>query len=95
MTAIQASNALAEARKAIQERKALGLPAFKNPIDKAKENPESLRRAITAKCYECVGMDGDPGYRETIRTCTSKTCPLFHLRPYQKKISTDSVDKLV
>lgn len=85
MTAIQASNALAEARKAIQKRKALGLAAFKNPIEKSKENPDSLRKAITAKCYECVGMEGDSNYRESIRSCKSYSCPLHVLRPYQRK----------
>ncbi len=79
----------------MKERIAQGLPARKNPIEKSLEQPESLRRAITAKCYECVGMDDDPNYRESIRTCTSPKCPLFHLRPYQKKLSPDSVGKPV
>ncbi len=82
------ANALDEARikgqKAMQERIALGLPARKNPIERAKEDPASLRKAITAKCYECVGMDGDPSFRETIRTCTGFSCPLYPVRPYQK-----------
>ena len=69
---------------AVQARIDLGLPARKNPIERAKENPESLRKAITAKCYECVGMEGDPGFRETIRTCTGYKCPLYPVRPYQK-----------
>jgi hypothetical protein len=73
------------ANERMQERISLGLPARKDPIERSKEKPDSLRLAITAKCYECVGMDGDPNYRETIRTCTSKSCPLLPVRPYQKK----------
>lgn len=69
----------------MRERIALGLPARKTPIEKAKEKPDSCRRAITAKCYECVGMEGDPNFRESIRSCTGYSCPLYDLRPYQKK----------
>jgi hypothetical protein len=79
----QASRDIANQNKKLRIEQ--GLSAFKNPIERAAEQPESLRRAITAKCYECVGMDGDKNYRESIRTCTSKKCPLFPVRPYQKK----------
>lgn len=85
----QDKNALFQARETVRKNReariAQGLPAFKNPIERAKENPESLRMAITAKCYECVGMDGDPNFRETIRTCTGYSCPLYPVRPYSKK----------
>lgn len=90
MTTLNSSNknALDEARQKsidnMRERIALGLPARKNPIERLADSPDSLRRAITAKCYECVGMDGDPGFRDTIRTCTSPKCPLYNVRPYQK-----------
>jgi hypothetical protein len=73
-------------RIAREERQLLGLPVFKNPIEKAKEEPASLRKAITAKCYECVGMDGDTNFRATIRTCTSYDCPLYAVRPYSAKL---------
>ena len=98
MTTLNTSNknALDEARQKhianMHERMALGLPARKNPIERALDKPESLRRAITAKCYDCVGMDGDPGYRESIRTCTSPKCPLFSQRPYQKINSNEDED---
>lgn len=84
MIEIDPRNALAMARKAVQERISLGLPARRNPIEKAKDNPNSLRCAINAKCYECVGMDDDPNYRQTIRTCTGYSCPLFDHRPFQR-----------
>ena len=37
-------NGLQLARLAIQDRIALGLPAYKNPIEKSKENPLSLEK---------------------------------------------------
>ncbi len=73
------------AKKAREERISQGLPALRSPIERAKDKPDSLRCAITAKCYECVGMDGDANYRDTIRTCTSCNCPLHPVRPYQHK----------
>ena len=85
MTTLNTFKMQEAARIAREERKALGLPTTKNPIERAKEQPDSLRRAITAKCYECVGMDGDANFRETIRTCASYECPLYPVRPYQKK----------
>jgi hypothetical protein len=91
MTTLKTLNPLDEAREKgrllMQERIAQGLSARMNPIERAQERPDSLRRAITAKCYECVGMDGDPGFRDTIRTCTSLRCPLYAVRPYQKKVN--------
>jgi len=58
-----------------------------NPIERARERPESLRAALTAKCWECMGAgyDGIGHTREAIRTCTSPGCPLYLLRPYQRK----------
>ena len=82
---IDPRNALAMARKAVQDRIALGLPARRNPIEKANENPQSLRCAINAKCYECVGMDDDPNFRDSIRACAGYSCPLYAHRPYQVK----------
>ena len=82
-------NALEEGRKLanerMKERIAQGLPARKTPIERANEQPDSLRRAITAKCYECVGMDDDPDWRRSVRECTSYKCPLYPVRPYQQK----------
>jgi hypothetical protein len=79
-------NALELARIAIQDRIALGLPAYKNPIEKSKENPLSFRKAINAKCFECVGAGQDANYRNEIRNCTSYTCPLHQLRPYSRAV---------
>jgi hypothetical protein len=84
MTTLNTFKMQEAAKVAREERKALGLPSTRNPIERAKDKPDSLRCAITAKCYECVGMDGDSNYRVTIRTCTSYSCPLHVVRPYQK-----------
>ena len=52
-----------------------------NPIQKAKENPTSLRLAINAMCYSCLGC----GTAQEIRDCTAKTCALYPVRPHQNK----------
>lgn len=78
------SSALEFARLRRAEMAARGEQVVRlNPREKAEQNPRSLRAAITAKCYECVGEDSDPGWRAVIRDCTSYTCPLRVLRPYQ------------
>jgi hypothetical protein len=46
-------------------------------------NPNSLRLAITAKCFECLGGQDAKNIRQEIRECTSTTCPLYPVRPYQ------------
>jgi hypothetical protein len=65
--------------------KTLGLLKVSTPIQKARANPNSLRKAITAFCFECVGGDGEPGARNHVRDCTAKGCPLFRVRPWQKQ----------
>ena len=61
-----------------------------NPIEKAKANPKSLRAAVTAKCFECMGGGEDTGTRKLIRACTSHaSCPLYPVRPYQAKEKDD------
>ena len=40
----------------------------------------SLRAAINACCLECVGFD-----IQAVRDCTAPACPLFTVRPYQRK----------
>lgn len=71
------------AREAAMQRKALGLSVIKNPLERLAETPTSLRRAITAKCYQCEGEDADPGVRWRIGNCEIADCALHGLRPYQ------------
>ena len=59
-----------------------------NPMEKAEQNPKSLRLAINAKCYVCGGEDADPGWRGRIKDCIIPDCPLYPLRPFQTKDNT-------
>ena len=49
------------------------------PTEKARRNPKSLRLAITAFCWECVGQ-----VRQDVTGCTATKCPLYPMRPWQK-----------
>jgi hypothetical protein len=51
-----------------------------NPIEKAKNNPKSLRLAIDAQCFDCMGRTGSTS---DIRECTAKDCPLYPVRSYR------------
>lgn len=51
-----------------------------NPIERARLKPNSKSLAIRAMCYHCVG--GEQAV-QTIRHCTSTSCPLYTVRPYQ------------
>ena len=58
-----------------------------NLIRKANKNPNSLKKAIGAFCFHCFGGTEDempdPGWKNMIRNCTSKICPLQRHRPYR------------
>ena len=55
-----------------------------NLIKQAKKNPSSLRKAIDAMCFHCFGGTEDDmpdsGWRQSIRDCSSYSCPLWHHR---------------
>lgn len=74
---------LTKARAAAAAKRAQGEKLYRDPIQRARAKPTSLRLAIAAKCYECTGSGADAGWRETIRSC-SVDCPLRELRPYQR-----------
>ena len=77
------SNGLELARFAVQARIASGLSAYRNPLEKSKENSSSLRCAINAKCFDCIGQDADPDWRGSIKNCVCNDCPLYAVRPYR------------
>lgn len=52
----------------------------KNPVEKLETNPSSLRLAVNAMCYQCMGCLNTPS---EIRDCTSTGCALYAVRPYQ------------
>ena len=43
----------------------------------------SLRKAVDAKCRECIydGGSGGGTWRQQVTACTSPKCPLFPVRP--------------
>lgn len=74
----------AKANSAAVARKAAGLSARKNPIERAKEDPTSKTKAIAAKCFDCEGQDADPCVSWRIGNCTAPNCGLFPVRPHQR-----------
>ena len=52
-----------------------------NPIEKAKQKPNSMRFAINAQCFDCMGQES--GWRNEVKNCPSKNCPLFGLLPFK------------
>ena len=71
--------ALAEYQRKIKEG-LIDRPTPKDPIEKLKTKPKSLRLAINAKCFDCCC-----GQKIEIKRCTVPKCPLFNVRPYQEK----------
>jgi len=64
-----------------------------NPIQKALEKP-TKKNLIAAMCAHCVGccVEGiESGFRDAIRQCDSKVCPLVKHRPYKPK--SDPLEK--
>ncbi len=55
---------------------------FKNLVEKAFTGSVSPRRAIKAKCLDCVGYEQP---FEEIANCTSQSCAPVPYRPYQEK----------
>ena len=46
----------------------------------------SFRAAINAKCKECIydPIGGVGNWRQQVEACTSRTCPLYSVRPTSK-----------
>jgi len=64
-----------------------------NPIRQFHMNVSSRAYAIKAKCAECVGCTPnhiEKGFKESISSCSSYSCPLHRFRPYQAKKSLNS-----
>lgn len=58
-----------------------------NPVAKfANAEKQTRSLAIAAKCAECVGCTEnhvEPGFRASVKECTSFQCPLYNFRPYK------------
>ena len=79
---------LQKAQEVMRLRREAGIKTeIRNPMEKAAERPDSLRLAINAKCYDCIGQDGDTDWRGSIRECVCTDCPLYPVRPYQPKVT--------
>lgn len=57
----------------------------------------SLRKAINAKCKECLydPIAGKGNWRQQVEACTSYSCPLYPVRPTSKGSRDDSEAKSV
>jgi hypothetical protein len=74
-------------RERLAELKAQGVVVRpKNPLEKLAEMPLSLRRAVTAKCFQCEGEDADPGIKWRIGNCEISDCALHAVRPFQSTL---------
>ena len=61
-----------------------------NPLQRLEKNPTSRILAIHAKCTDCVGCTPnyiEKGFKKSISSCSSYSCPLHGFRPYQAKKS--------
>lgn len=43
----------------------------------------TLKRAVEAACYDCVGGGADPGPKLAVRDCPCQNCPLHAVRPWK------------
>ena len=77
-------NRLQRAREAQARLRAEGKLQQLDPLEKAQAKPQSLRLAINAKCWDCIGGDADPCPRWRIGNCMVSRCPLHPQRPYQR-----------
>lgn len=85
------SKALEAARAAMRAKMDSGEGLERlDPIEKHLRSPSSLRLAINAKCFDCVGRDGDPNWRGRVSECSCTHCPLHSVRPYQRSQETPS-----
>lgn len=87
---VQEETSLEKGRRIQREKREAGdiLPRNYNPIIRAQKQPNSLRLAVDANCFYCIGGTEDempdPGWREEVRDCTAMLCPLHPHRPYQR-----------
>ncbi|MDC1174208.1 hypothetical protein OAT67_02360 [Bacteriovoracaceae bacterium] len=53
---------------------------FQNLLKKTFSGDVSPRKAIKAKCYDCVCFEN---VKEQISNCSITACPLYQYRPYK------------
>jgi hypothetical protein len=72
------AEALKEGLKKYQADVKAGLIQNLSPLEKAKQNPKSLRLAINAKCYDCTCFQ-----KREVKLCEMNDCPLWAVRPWK------------
>jgi len=65
-------------------KSALGQKSYKKFVTGGKL---TLKEAIQAKCYECMGMYEDGRY-----SCEVSNCPLYQYMPYRNKVAPYNKD---
>ncbi len=68
-----------------------------NPMAKSKANPASLRLAVNAHCYMCMGGEEDDlrtqgSVVSLIKGCRSSICPLIFVRPFNPSLQQSNND---
>jgi hypothetical protein len=82
------TEALKRAHEVMQARREAGEKIVrKTPMEKLAEKPNSLRRAVSAMCWQCQGENADPGVTWRIGNCTITGCALYAVRPHQSQQS--------
>jgi hypothetical protein len=57
------------------------------PIQRARFQPNSLRLAINARCYDCIYDKADvSSWRQEVAACPNANCPLYCQRPRSNKL---------
>lgn len=85
-------DALAKAREASRLLREHGISTVRlSPKQKSLLNPKSLRLAVTAHCWECMGGSQGENTRQQVADCTLEgRCMLWPFRPWQHKADSDS-----
>lgn len=82
---ITKANPLEMARAAKQARRDSGeIDSRRNPREVWESDKKSMRKAINANCFDCIGCEN---YIKRIRFCNIFTCPFWEIRPYSKGIT--------
>ena len=89
------------ALEALKKKRAAGQVGYtSSPLEMLKRHPSSIKRAVQAKCYVCIGgsLEEAPpkGWRQMIAFCGKSDCPLYFVRPYTgmfAHLSADGDDK--
>jgi hypothetical protein len=81
----RAQGRLVAARLAMRAKREAGeVVRHFNPDERLEQNPRSLRRAVNAMCWQCMGRASS--WRADVRGCTATGCALYGFRPGVKTV---------